>query len=178
MNYAICKGTNWVTQYCRLAKLSKGASAKCMGCFYTSIAIPKMLYAADLFLIPETGRSKGTKGFIARLAKIQSQASLHITGAMRSGLTDAIDTCTDILPFPSLIKKIMFQAASRLATLRNHTPSNGTSEEQPLGTSITTDHPHTRHYTLSESTLPTLRPSSHASMDISGPHPFPSGFPH
>jgi len=37
--------------------------------FYKSIAVPKILYATDLFLIPETGRSKGMKGFIARLAK-------------------------------------------------------------------------------------------------------------
>jgi len=41
VDYAICKGTNWVTQYCRLAKPSKGTSAKFMRPFYISIAVPK-----------------------------------------------------------------------------------------------------------------------------------------
>ena len=117
MNYTICKGTNWVTQYCRLAKPSKGTSAKFMRCFYISIAIPKMLYAADLFLVPETSRSKGMKGPITKLAMIQRQACLHITGMMRMAPTDAIDTCADILPLPLLIEKILFHATSRLATL-------------------------------------------------------------
>jgi len=108
VNFAICKGTNWVTQYCRLAKPSKDTSAKFMRHFYNLIAVPKMLYSADLFLIPETGRSKGMKGFITRLAKIQRQASLHITGAMRLAPTDAIDACMDILPFPLLVEKIVF----------------------------------------------------------------------
>jgi len=42
-----------------------------MRCFYISIAIQKMLYTADLFLVPETSRSKGMKGFITKLAMIQ-----------------------------------------------------------------------------------------------------------
>jgi len=43
-----------------------------------AIAVPKMLYAADLFLIPESPISKGMKGYISRLGRIQRQASLHI----------------------------------------------------------------------------------------------------
>jgi len=57
------------------------------------------------------------KGFITRLAKIQRQASLHITGALRSAPTGAIDACVDILPFPLLIERIVFQATSWLVTL-------------------------------------------------------------
>jgi len=41
----------WVMQYGRLARLMKGVSAKYMQRFYTSISIPRMLYAIDLFLI-------------------------------------------------------------------------------------------------------------------------------
>ena len=66
----------WVTQYRRLAKPSSGVAAKYMRHFYISMAIPKMLYAADLFLIPESKKSKGMKGFIAKLAQIQRQATL------------------------------------------------------------------------------------------------------
>jgi len=88
-----------------------------MRCFYNSIAVPKMLYTTDLFLVPQTSVIKDMKGLIARLAKIQRQVSLHITGVMRSAPTDAIDACMDILPFPLLVERIVFQAASRLATL-------------------------------------------------------------
>ena len=107
--------------------------------FYDSIAVPKMLYATDLFLVPETGRSKGMKGFIARLAKIQRQASLNITGALRSDPTGAIDACVDILPFPLLIERIVFQATSWLVTL---------PQLQPLGMLIITDHLHMKCYML------------------------------
>jgi len=83
VNYAIHKGMNWVTQYHRLSKPFKPMSAKFMRHFYTLVTIPKILYTADLFLIPETDRSKGMKGSIAKLAMIQRQACLHITGAMK-----------------------------------------------------------------------------------------------
>ena len=54
MSHALSKGTKWVTQYCRLAKLMSGVSTKHMRCFYTSVAIPKMLYTTDLFLVWES----------------------------------------------------------------------------------------------------------------------------
>jgi len=52
-NYALQKGMKLVVQYCRLAKPPKGVSAKYMRMpFYVSVALPKMLYAANLFLYP------------------------------------------------------------------------------------------------------------------------------
>jgi len=42
---------------------------------------------------------------------------LHITGALRSTLTDMIDACVDMIPFHLLVKKITHRAATRLATL-------------------------------------------------------------
>jgi len=110
------------SQYCRLAKLTSGVSAKHMRCFYTSVAIPKMLYTTDLFLVPESRLSKGTKSSIAKLARIQRQASLHIAGTMKMAPTDVVDACTDLLPFNLLVKKTLFQAASRLATLPSLNP--------------------------------------------------------
>src|SRR5882724_11121893 len=58
-----------------------------------------MMYVSDLFLMPGLRTSKGTKGFISKLAKIQRQVTLHITGALRSAPTDAIDACTELIPF-------------------------------------------------------------------------------
>ena len=80
--YAMQKGVKWVTQYCRLTKAMKGVSTKYIRWFFMSVAIPRMMYTAELFLIPGSGVSKGSKGFISRLAKIQRQATLHITGVM------------------------------------------------------------------------------------------------
>jgi len=42
---------------------------------------------------------------------------LHIMGALRSTMTDAIDACSDVLPFHLLVEKLMHRAATRLATL-------------------------------------------------------------
>src|SRR5882724_9037905 len=61
--------------------------------FFISVAILRMLYAADLFLVPGSGIGKGTKGFIRKLAKIQRQVMLHIMGTLRSTPIDVINTC-------------------------------------------------------------------------------------
>src|SRR5882724_931507 len=114
VNYALQKGSMWVMQYCQLARPLKGVSAKYMRRFYTSVAIPRMLYVADLFLIPEMDRSRGTKFPIKRLSKIQQQASLHIMGTLRSTPMDMIDACAYLLPFPLLINKVTHQATTRL----------------------------------------------------------------
>jgi len=76
-----------------------------------------MLYAVDLFLILETKKTRGTKGFISKLGKVQRQASLHITGALRSAPTNAVNACMDLLLFHLLVEKSLFRAATRLATL-------------------------------------------------------------
>jgi len=76
VKYALWRGTTWVMKYHKLAKLLKGVAAKYMSCFYISVAILKMLYAADLFLVPEIHKGKGTKGLVTKLTKIKRQATL------------------------------------------------------------------------------------------------------
>jgi hypothetical protein len=67
--YALRKGTKWIEQYKRLEVGTKGISAKYMKQFYYTVALPKMLYAADLFLIPESSRTKGTIRYITKMAR-------------------------------------------------------------------------------------------------------------
>jgi len=105
VNHSQQKGMQWVTQYCRLTRPSKGVSDKYMRCFYISVMVPKLLYAADLFLVPESCKGRGTKGLINRLSKIERQASLHITSALKSTPTDTLDACSDLLPFHLLVEK-------------------------------------------------------------------------
>src|SRR5882724_11275674 len=101
--------------------MSKGVSAKFMRRFFIAVAIPKMMYAADLFLMPGSRISIGTKGFIGKPAKVQRQASLHITGAMRSAPMDAIDACADLVPFHLLVQSLNYRAATIMVTLpRSH----------------------------------------------------------
>jgi len=122
LHYMLQKGMKWVTQYCRLSKPSKGISPKYMRVLFISIAVPKMMYATDLFLTPGSQKTKGMKGAIKKLTKIPRQATLHITRALRSAPTDMVDACTDILPFHLLVKKLTCRAASRLATLPQSHP--------------------------------------------------------
>jgi len=117
INYTLQKGAKWLMQYCRLSKPSRGVSAIYMRWFYITVAVPRLLYAADLFLIPESANGKVMKGYIAKLGKIQRQASLHIMGEMRSTPTDIIDACADLLPFHLLVSKVLHHMATRLATL-------------------------------------------------------------
>ena len=42
-------------------------SAKYMRRFYMAVAVPRMLYVADVFLVPSSRQSKGTKGYIRKL---------------------------------------------------------------------------------------------------------------
>ncbi|KAF8578856.1 hypothetical protein K439DRAFT_1282755, partial [Ramaria rubella] len=104
-NYALKKGTSWVLQFHRQAKVTKGISAKFMRKYYLTVAIPKILYAADIFLVPESRHSKGTKGQIMKLACIQKMASLHITGAMCTSPTDSTDAHVNLLLFKLMVEK-------------------------------------------------------------------------
>ena len=60
-NYALAKGSKYLVQYRQLAKSTKGITAKHMWKYYLTVAVLKMLYAADTFLVPATKQSKGTK---------------------------------------------------------------------------------------------------------------------
>jgi len=112
INYALAKGTKWITQYRRLAKQMKGISAKHMRKFYITTAIPRMLYAADLFLTPQSSQAIGSKGHIKRLGRIQRQATIHATGALRSTPTDSLDAHADLLPFQYLVEKLLYHATT------------------------------------------------------------------
>jgi len=115
-------------QYCQFAKPSRGVSPKYMRWYFIAIAVLKMLYMANLFLILGNRMGKGKKGAIGKLAKIQRQVVLHVTGALKTAPTDAIDTCADILPFHLLVKKLAYHSGSRLAML---------PQTHPLGRHIT-----------------------------------------
>ncbi|RDB28923.1 putative RNA-directed DNA polymerase from transposon X-element [Hypsizygus marmoreus] len=119
---ALAKGHDWMVQFGRLAKASKGVSSRYMRQLYLSIAIPRMLYAADIFLTPQRqivqapNARKSGRAIINKLASVQRRAAIMITGAMNSTPGDVLDVLANLLPFHLLVDQHRQRAALRLAT--------------------------------------------------------------
>jgi hypothetical protein len=62
------KGQNSQINIQWLTHTSKGISAKHMRQFYIAVVIPKILYTADVFLVPESMQGKDMKGHVNKLA--------------------------------------------------------------------------------------------------------------
>ena len=78
-----------------------------------------MLYKVDIFIpLPSSG-IKGKTGFIAKLACIQRQATIHITGALYTTTTNTLDIHTDLLPFDLLIDRKCHNKATKLIILQH-----------------------------------------------------------
>ena len=126
-NYTLAKGTTWVNQFWRLSRPTVGMPPRFARQLYKAIAVPRMLYAADIFLTPITrnpgqGRVTRSVGHIAKLARVQRTVALHITGAMRTTATDMIDAHAKLLPFHILVNQICYRSTLRLATLPDTHP--------------------------------------------------------
>lgn len=123
---AYAKGSRLVSQIRRLAKARNGLTLAVVRRLYLAVVVPSVLYAADTFLTPVrrlTGhvRKHGSVGHIRRLATIQRQALLAMTGALRSSPTDALEAHARILPFDLLVDRHCHRAAVRLCSLpRSH----------------------------------------------------------
>ena len=120
---ALAKGQDWLIQFGRLTRTSRGIHARYIRQLYLSIAVPRMLYAADIFLTPQQNIGKRTKdgrskqAAVNKLASIQRKAALMITGAMKTTATDVTEVMANLIPFNLLVDKYRQCAAIRLATL-------------------------------------------------------------
>src|ERR1700690_401986 len=59
---AIAKGQDWVAKMGRLARVSRGVATRYLRRLYISVAVPRILYAADVFLNPGPGRRRRSDG--------------------------------------------------------------------------------------------------------------------
>jgi ribonuclease HI len=130
------KGQEWVDMFRRLSKVKGGASGRAVRQLYTSIAIPRMFYGAEVFLVPQRASKRGgrkvreiAQNIMAKLGSIQRQAGILITGAMRSTASDVIDIHANLLPIRILIDTILLRAAARLGTLGNGHPLAKTAKK-------------------------------------------------
>jgi ribonuclease HI len=119
---ALGKGQDWLVQFGRLARVSKGVSMKYVRRLYISIALPRMLYGADIFLAPAQHNpgatlKKDNRAVIAKISSVQRRAAVMITGAMSATPGDMLDVHANLLLVHILVDKLLHQAALRFATL-------------------------------------------------------------
>lgn len=122
IDYALNKGLKWVTLFKRMAATRHGIPPKMARRLYFSIAIPAMLYAADVFLVPlhqiaGKTRMQGSVGAIRKLGRVHRQALLMMTGAMKTTATDILEAHTNVPPFPLIVEKICYRGVVRICTL-------------------------------------------------------------
>ena len=92
---------------------------------YISVAIPRILYAIDVWYAPLYANGKRQRGMVKVIRKImtiQRAGALAITGSLRTSTTDALDTAAYLLPAPLLADKACHRAALRLTTLPKEHP--------------------------------------------------------
>jgi ribonuclease HI len=121
------KGSKWAAQIRRAARPSWGLTPKAARKLYIGVAIPRILYGADVWCVPiheapGEERRKGSVHAIRKLTTAQRAGTLAITGGYRTSPTDTLDAHASILPMHLKIGKVLFRAAVRLAALPDSHP--------------------------------------------------------
>jgi hypothetical protein len=130
--YALGKGERWISQVKRLAKVMKGMHRAHAQRLYYSVAIPSMLYAADVWcpqpvISLNTRKKEGMKAAIWKMEAVQRKATLLATAGLRTTPTDLLFAHANMLPLRSHIKLICHGSALRIVTLLKEHPLHGTA---------------------------------------------------
>lgn len=124
--YAVKKGQFWINQTKRISKTVKGMQGTFSRGLYLSVCVPRMLYAASIWINPvrrtPNKKTRGSVGTATMLAKVQRAAALHITGGMCTSPTDLLNAHADLLPMELLMDKWCHREALRLASLPTSHP--------------------------------------------------------
>ena len=125
--YATKKGNIWAAQIRRVVRPDWGLTPKFARHMYTSVALPRILYAADIWAPPSYQRKReskpvANKRFTARLESIQRAGAIAIVGGLKTSPTDTLCTHADILPAHLELDKVSHKAAARMATLPHTHP--------------------------------------------------------
>jgi len=108
--YAVEKGAKWAAQIRRLMQPMWGITPNYAKCLYTSIALPRVLYAVDIWCTPMNSKHVGPKTVgsakaIKQITSIQRAGALVIMGGLRTSAMDALNASAFLLPAPLLIRK-------------------------------------------------------------------------
>jgi len=125
--YATAKGANYTLLLQRLSSTTWGVPAKLVRQLYQSVAVPKITYAAAVWLQPSYShasdrRLQGSKGTARKIELAQRAATLAITGAMRTTPTDSLDIHANLMPAHILFQQILFRSALHLSGLLSTHP--------------------------------------------------------
>lgn len=123
----IAKATKWALAFKRITRTNGGLSPRATRLLHQTVLLPKMLYAADVWITPPhlQPSSRGQNGsvqVIKRITTIQRIALTAITGAMRTTATDAMAVHAYTLPMNLQVHKHCFKATLRLASLPDTHP--------------------------------------------------------
>ena len=133
---AIAKGEKWLNQFGRLARMNKGINTMFVRRLYLTIAIPRLLYGADIYLSPYRRHKQVAPqplptyniaimqpmptyniAIMRQLATVQRRAAILITGAMKTTASVVLNVLADLLPIHLAVDKWRYNAALSLATL-------------------------------------------------------------
>jgi ribonuclease HI/exonuclease III len=125
--YAVEKGAKWMAQIRRLTRPTWGITPKYAKRLFMSVALPRVLYAVDVWCTPTNCEHPGPKAVgsakvTRQLTSIQRAGALAITGGLRSSPTDALNASAFLLPTPATIDKWCHRAYIRMATLPQKHP--------------------------------------------------------
>lgn len=120
--HAIEKGSKWSAQIRRIARPSWGITPKYARRLYISVALPRILYGAEIWCGPPPNtraqkQKTGSAKVIQQLATIQRSGAIAITGALRTSPTETLNACAFLLPAMLLVENWCHRAATRLATI-------------------------------------------------------------
>jgi hypothetical protein len=135
---AVATGTVWVGQMQQVACMNHGFSTHAMRRLHQCVLIPRITYAADVWytlvtryikkpkaeLRPgETNkRDVGSVGFAVKLASVQRQSALAITGALCTTSLAALDAHANILLIDLALNLVCVRATVCMATLPKSNP--------------------------------------------------------
>jgi hypothetical protein len=121
------KGSKWAVQIQRAIRPSWDLTPRAACRLYVRVAIPHILYGANVWCIPiheehKGGRCKGSIHAISKLTTMQRARALAITSGYHTSPTDTLNAHASVLLMHLKIGKIFFRSAVRLASLPNSHP--------------------------------------------------------
>ena len=122
---AAAKGTRYAAACRRFAKPSTGIRLSHMRQLYTSVIVPKMLYAVDVWgaeMVARLGDKAGSRGLGRILERVLRTHALASTGAMCTTSTEVTVAHANIAPLPFLLQRLCFRSFARMSTLPSSNP--------------------------------------------------------
>jgi len=125
--HAVNKGSKWATQIRRIAKPTWGITPNYARRLYISVALPRILYAADVWCVVTRGEKVGANRLgpakaLDQIDTIQRAGALAITGGLRTSATDTLNAHANLLPSALTVSKWCHRAIIRLAALPKEHP--------------------------------------------------------